>query len=183
MIEPYFIDTEEHVAEVPGLPAAWEGKRVGVISGWQIGMWLDNTPTMRRSVDLLVEERPAAVLIAGGFVYGPSDDEDEDLRKVGEFARPLTEAGIPTYAVLGNHDYRMAWPDVPPNPEAADRVRATLEAEGVGVLKNEAVALEPPPNNDRSATTAGDESLHRVGIGVRWPDEERTDAPLWRRGS
>lgn len=133
---------------------------------------------MCRSVELLVEERPEVVLIAGDFVYGPSDDEDEDIRKVKEFVRPLTEAGLPTYAVLGNHDYRIAWPDVPPNPAAADRVRAALEVEGVGVLKNEAVALEPLPDDDQSSTTAGDESLHLIGIGVRWPNEDRPDTAL-----
>lgn len=59
LAEPYFLAPEREEAEIPGLPAAWEGKRVGLISDWQIGMWLDNTPTMRRSVDRLVEERPA----------------------------------------------------------------------------------------------------------------------------
>lgn len=101
-----------------------------MISDWQIGMWLDNTQAMRRSVKLLVEERPAAVLIAGDFVYGPSGDE-EDIAKVKEFVHPLTQAGIPTYAVLGNHDYRMAWPDVEPNFRAAERVCEALELAGI----------------------------------------------------
>jgi len=150
---------------------------VGVIADWQVGMWLGNTWTVRRSVDLLVEERPEIVLIAGDFVYGPSDDEDEDIRKVREFVRPLTEAGIPTYAVLGNHDYRMAWPDSEPNPQAAERVREALEAAGVRVLKNEAVALETPPDRD-PASAEKDEPLHLVGLGARWPDEDRPEAAL-----
>lgn len=79
MIEPYFIDTEEHNAEILDLPDAWDGKRVGVISDWQIGMWLDNTPTMRRSVELLVDERLELVLITGDFVYGRSDEQDEEI--------------------------------------------------------------------------------------------------------
>jgi predicted MPP superfamily phosphohydrolase len=141
LIEPYFIDTEEQVAEIPGLPTAWKGERVGVIADWQVGMWLDNTGTIERSVERLVAERPAAMLLAGDFVYGPSDDQDEDIEKIKEFARPLPEAGIPTYAVLGNHDYRMAWPEGDPNPQAAARVREALESVGAHVLKNEAAPL------------------------------------------
>jgi predicted MPP superfamily phosphohydrolase len=151
LIKPYFIDTEEQVAEIPGLPAAWDGKRVGVISDWQIGMWLDNTWTMRRSVNLLVEKRPEVVLITGDFVYGPSDAQDEDIRKVGEFVRPLAEADIPTYAVLGNHDYRMAWPDSEPNSRAAGLAEdERLHLVGIGARwPNEAkpdVALSQVPD-------------------------------------
>jgi predicted MPP superfamily phosphohydrolase len=120
----------------------------------------------------LVEERPEAVLIAGDFVYGPSDDQDEDIRKVREFVRPLTEAGIPTYAVLGNHDYRMSYPYSEPKPQAAERVREALEASGVRVLKNEAVALEAPEE------TAGNEPLYLVGVGARWPNEDRPEVAL-----
>jgi predicted MPP superfamily phosphohydrolase len=167
LVEPYFIVTEEEEAEIPGLPAAWEGERIGLISDWQIGMWLDNTYTVRRSVELMVEERPAAVLIAGDFVYGASDEPDEDLAKVEEFVRPLSEAGIPTYAVLGNHDYRMAWSDSPPNPGAAETMRATLEEAGVRVLKNESVELPSPRGG------SGVEPLNLVGVGARWPDEDR----------
>ncbi|MDP9477714.1 MAG: metallophosphoesterase [Actinomycetota bacterium] len=179
LIEPYFIDTEEQVAEIPGLPSSWEGQRIGVIADWQIGMWLDNTRTMRRSAELLAEERPAAVLIAGDFVYGPSDDNDEDIRKVGEFVRPLTEAGIPTYAVLGNHDYRMAYKDSEPNPRAAERVREALESAGVRVLKNEAVSLKAPETSTGHERAAGGvDPLRLVGIGARWPDEDRPEAAL-----
>ncbi len=177
LIEPYFLDTEEQVAEIPGLPAAWEGARVGVAADWQIGMWLDNTSTVRRSVDRLVEERPAAVLLTGDFVYGPSKEWDEDLRKVRRFARPLAEAGIPTYAVLGNHDYRMSWPDSDPNLRAAGRVRATLRAAGVRVLKNKAVPLEAPSDKPAESAARGGR-LYLVGIGAHWPEEDRPKKAL-----
>jgi predicted MPP superfamily phosphohydrolase len=81
------------------------------------------------------------VLLVGDFVYGPSGDQDEDIAKVEEFARPLPEAGIPTYAVLGKHDYRVAWPEGDPNPQATARVREALESVGAHVLKNEAMPL------------------------------------------
>lgn len=131
-------------------------------------MWLDNAPTMRRSVERLVEERPEAVLITGDFVYGPSDEQDEDIRKAEEFASPLAEAGIPTYAVLGNHDYRMSYPDSDPNLRSANRVEEALESAGVRVLGNETVELEAPEGE-----SAGDESLRLVAVGARYPDLDR----------
>lgn len=45
-------------------------------------------------------------------------------------------------------------------------MREALEASGVRVLKNEAVALESPEETDG-------ESLYLVGIGAHWPDEDR----------
>jgi len=58
LIEPYTIDVEPQVAAIPGLPAAWEGKEIAVIGDWQLGMWLANTNTVRRSVAELVERPP-----------------------------------------------------------------------------------------------------------------------------
>jgi predicted MPP superfamily phosphohydrolase len=175
LIEPYVLDVETEVAEIPGLPAAWEGQRVGLIADWQVGMWLDNTSTVRQSVERLVAERPALVLIAGDFIYGPSDDIDEDVRDAVAFVRPLVEAGIPTYAVLGNHDYGMDKPDAPVDVIRARTLRDTLEAAGVQVLHNEAVSLTPPPSVSNPAVQ---EALYLVGIGARWPNEDNVDAAL-----
>lgn len=55
--------------------------------------------------------------------------------------------GIPTYAVLGNHDYASG---------NASRLRDGLEAAGVVVLRNEAVPI------DRAG---GSEPLYLVGVG------------------
>ena len=49
VIEPYLIDREEYVAEIPNLPPAWEGKKVGLIADMQVGMLLGNTSTIRRT--------------------------------------------------------------------------------------------------------------------------------------
>lgn len=94
LLEPYLIDTEEELAEIPGLPAAWEGKRVALIADWQIGMWLNNTSTIRRIVEQLIEERPAMVLIAGDSIYDSGKDPSEEIDKAVEIVRSLTIAGI-----------------------------------------------------------------------------------------
>lgn len=130
LIEPYLIDTEEEVAEIPNLPSAWEGQRIALISDWQVGMWLDNTPTIRRIVEQLVKERPGLVLISGDFIYRPGENPTQEINKVIELVRPLPESGIPTYAVLGNHDYGLAMGSK--NQQLASQLHESLQAVGVG---------------------------------------------------
>lgn len=144
-IEPQLIDRKEYVAEIPNLPPAWQGKKVGLISDMQVGMWLGNTSTIRRIVNQLVEERPAVVLITGDFLYEPGKNPSQELNKVTALVRPLPEAGIPTYAVLGNHDYRVRnFKTTSQDEKLSTQVRQALEAAGVQVLKNEAVGLALP---------------------------------------
>lgn len=172
LIEPYFIDWQEQRVEIPGLPESWEGQRVALIADLQVGMWVDNTWTIRRIVDGLVEEKPALVLIAGDFVYHPGEDPSSVIREVTRLLQPLTEAGIPTYAVLGNHDYEMPTKNAARNEALAAAVRSSLEAVGIEVLKNEAVPLASPRMDDRQ------DPLYLVGIGAHIPGEDRPELAL-----
>ncbi len=182
LLEPYLIDTEEEVAEIPNLPVAWEGQRVAVIADWQIGMWMGNTSTIRRIVEQLIEKRPAMVLIAGDFIYDSGKDPSEEINKAVEIVRSLPEAGIPTYAVLGNHDYAMKSKQAKPNTQLAAKLHDQLEAVGVQVLQNEAVAIGKPalraiaPSGNRNQTTAtqvGNTPLYLVGIGAHWANNDQ----------
>lgn len=156
LIEPKFIDIEEETAIIPNLPPAWEGKRIGQVSDFQVGMWFDNTGTMRRSIETLVEKRPAAVLISGDFVYHSLPDASKELSKVTNAIQPLIKANIPTYAVLGNHDYSHK----PPKPELGKQVKAALEKIGVKVLQNQAVKI------DSAVVKADNQPLYLVGVGA-----------------
>ncbi|MDY6785567.1 MAG: metallophosphoesterase [Cyanobacteriota bacterium] len=171
LLEPYFIDETETVANIPNLPESWEGKKIAQVSDFQIGMWLDNTNTIRRSISKLVEERPAAVLISGDFIYHSLPDASPEINKVLELIRPLTEANIPTYAVLGNHDYSHK----PPKAELGQRVEAALEDIGVVVLQNEAVKLELSETN---AENPEQKALYLVGIGSRIAERDRVREAL-----
>jgi|GEM_PF-624234 len=196
-IEPRLIDEQQETAEIPGLPAAWAGQQVAVVADFQVGMWWDNTGTVRRVVARLVERRPAAVLIAGDFIYHPANrggadgsgadfaplgpDEAEAVASVVaeavDLVRPLPEAGIPTYAVFGNHDYGMESPQAARLDWAAQRLREALDAAGIRVLRNEAVAL-PAPGEDDSQDSAGNPPLYLVGIGSRYAGRDRPAAAL-----
>lgn len=163
LIEPYSIAEKEEVATIPSLPQEWEGRRVAVIADFQLGMWAANSGTVRRVVRRLVEKRPAAVLIAGDFVYKADDRLDVLPVRVAREVAPLTRAGIPTFAVLGNHDYSMDLEDDPVNLGVARAVETALERVGVVVLHNEAVAFRP------TETDGAANSLYVVGIDDEWP--------------
>lgn len=172
LIEPYFIDIEDFDVAIPNLPEAWEGRRFAQLSDWQLGMWMDNETTVRHSVERLVETRPDFVLISGDFVYHAGDDPQPVIRRAVDLARPLPEAGIPTFAVLGNHDYAMRKKDGTPDEELAGRIERALEEAGIVVLQNESHPL-PAATSDDSG-----EDLYIIGIGANWPGKDDPESAL-----
>lgn len=167
-IEPYSLDRKVVVAEVPSLPQSWQGKQIAVIADFQIGMWLANTNTVQQAIRQIVIDRPAVALIAGDFVYKPGSNLTPELNQVIELVRPLVDAKIPTYAVLGNHDYgvkKITEPDGG-GQQRANQIEQALEAIGIPVLQNEAIVL---PNEDPVAT----EDFYLVGIGAYLPKQSQ----------
>jgi predicted MPP superfamily phosphohydrolase len=158
-IEPrVLLDVEHEQAVIPGLAPAWEGAAVGVISDLQIGLWGDNAAMVRRAVGTLVEQDPAVALVLGDFVYGEGATTtivDTAVQAV----RPLADAGIQTFAVLGNHDYDAG---------AVALLRDRLADVGITELDNESVALDDRPGP----------ALHLAGIGPALPGEARPHAAL-----
>lgn len=162
VVEPRMIDVDREEVMLPGLTGTWEGREVAVVADFQVGMWGGNTATIRRIVRRIVEARPAAVLIAGDFVYAADGRVNELTTSVVELLRPLVDAGIPTFAVLGNHDYSLHMPDDPVNERVAAAVDSSLQALGVHVLENESVRI------DHGGGAAGGGPLYIVGIGDVW---------------
>lgn len=156
-IEPrLLLDVQRQDAEVLDLPVEWEGETVALLADFQVGMWLDNDGMVAKAIDRAIELDVTAVLIAGDFVYGTDSGRiDRAMRLV----RPLTEAGIPTIAVLGNHDYAMAAPDDARQSGVAEEVERRLVELGVRVLTNESTRIEHP---------RGGPPLDIVGIGSQW---------------
>lgn len=163
-IEPRFLlEVEHQVAHVPGLPPAWEGKQVAVLGDFQVGMTLDNERAMREAVADVVRLRPAAVLLLGDFVFDVEpDDVAGKLARVEDILRPLTQAGLPTYAVLGNHDYGLNTREDTREPGVAETVAAGLRSLGVKVLRNEAVKLG-----------SGEAALYLVGVDSNWAKRDK----------
>ena len=168
LIEPYVLEVRSEVAIVPQLPDSWNGKQIGQVSDFQIGMWMQNTHTARHSIDVLVKHRLAVVILTGDFIYESLPNPDDEITKVIDIIQPLLSANIPTYGVLGNHDYSHK----PPIESLGQKVERSLEESGVKVLQNEAIALHRP-DDDRPES-----SLYLVGIGSRIAGHENVDQAL-----
>jgi uncharacterized protein len=155
-IEPRLLDRREEIGRVPGLGPEWEGKRLALLADPQVGLFLANVDTVRRAVELVVRERPAMCLIAGDFVYNAARQPARAVAQVLEALQPL--AGVPTYAVLGNHDYAEEAEGKAASVAAA--VCQGLGQAGVRVLHNEAVEVGS--------------GLYLVGIGPYRMGEDRS---------
>lgn len=169
LVEPYNLDTEHYRVPLPGLPAAWEGETLAVMGDFQVGMWLDNKNTIEEAVQATIAEEPAAALLLGDFVYHAIQSEEAEIQNVVALVAPLVEAGIPTYAVLGNHDYSLAKRDDPKREDLARRVAAALRGAGITMLQNEALPLEAP--------VAGP-PLYVVGIGSHYAGNDFPEKAL-----
>ena len=168
-IEPRTLNIENETAKIPNLPETWEGKQVAQLSDFQLGLWGDNRGTVRRSVAKAIEAQPEIVIISGDFLYHPGKNIRPEINTAVDLVSPLIEAGIPTYAVLGNHDYGMSSKTAPPKVGEAQRLTTALEAAGVKVLQNESVPLPLPDSN---------EALYLVGVGSLWANRDNVDKAL-----
>lgn len=169
LIEPRTLNTEEETATIPNLPADWEGKQIVQISDFQIGMWLDNPGVASRSVEEAIALNPAAVLISGDFIYHAKPDPQNEIEEVISAVRPLVEAGIPTYAVLGNHDYGMDSKKDDPDEALASELEVALEEVGVDVLQNESVEMRSPDTS---------EPLYLAAVGSLWANRDDVSQAL-----
>ena len=98
--------------------------RIAAVGDVHIG--LDMRGELRPCFATLAQDADV-LLLAGDLTQHGGRDEGKLL------AEELEEVGVPTVAVLGNHDYHL---------DAQDSIRADLERVGVIVLEGESVVLE-----------------------------------------
>jgi predicted MPP superfamily phosphohydrolase len=174
-IEPRILLREDQMAPIPALPAAWEGQQVAVFADLQIGMWWANTDAIRRAVAKTVQIHPAFVLIAGDFVYKAEDEVDPLMQEVLGLLQPLIDSKIPTYAVLGNHDYELMNEGSRKETQVARRVRHALDSAGIHMMDNRIVPVWAP---GADSSTSG--PLYIVGVGEKWARNDSATATLAR---
>lgn len=169
---------------------AVEGAPAGIVFIADPHVREENLPLIRETIREINEMHPSIVLIGGDFVF--AGDDNLSIQSV------WSELDAPTYAILGNHDYRAGDTgttlvrkltqirqvrlsagdyDVGPLDDGtadaayADRIAAVLEANGVHVLRNQAVELD-----------VGGQPVRLVGLDDGWagradpPVLEQTDA-------
>ena len=152
-VEPRFVlDEERWRVALPELGEEWAGTDIAVMSDLQIGMWWSNEGMVEKAVGEIVEDEPDVVLLGGDFLYSQEPDVSTQVERVVELLDPLVAADIPTYAVLGNHDYVVG---------GAEELTTALEDAGIRVLRNAALPIPSP--------TAGAHPLYVVGIGPETP--------------
>jgi uncharacterized protein len=179
-IGPRRLRVERCVARLPRLPDGWDGEDVALLSDVQLGMPLGNRAVAARAVRHIVRQRPAAVLLAGDFILHTPEDATDRLAAVVDLLRPLTDAGLPTFAVLGNHDYQREG-DAPRTPPLETQIAAALTGIGVTVLRNE-VAEIPPRRSGRDNGSGSDGTdgtpLFVVGLGAHRMQDDDVPAAL-----
>ena len=163
LVEPRLILSQvNHEVPLPGLTEELAGTKVAVLADFQLGMWFANLGMVERAVQTTVAADPDVVLLAGDFVYSTDPSIQTQTDTLLDLLEPLLDSGIPTYAVLGNHDYRV---------NAAEELTTALEGAGVIVLRNSAVPI--PGTGDDPL-----KQLYIVGIGPEVPDLVDVDAAL-----
>jgi uncharacterized protein len=181
-IEPRLVDRLDERGAVPNLPASWEHQQVAVFADLQVGMWWSNTDAAHRLVDRVVDMHPALVLLAGDYLYEPDDGNvDEQIRTVLSIVTPLVDNHIPTYGVLGNHDYNLMNEHSDQENHYAHLIRVALDSVGVKMLDNRSVALPAPGAADSTAVRADSSAgavLYLVGVGDKWAKNDHVDRAL-----
>ena len=148
-VEPARLVVREAEVRLPRWPAALGGLRVAVLSDLHAGAPHLGARKRAEIVARTNAAHPDLVVLLGDYVVGTEAgarfvEPEVFARELGGLRAPL---GV--VAVLGNHDW---WYDGP-------RVRRALEAAGLRVLENDAIALEVKGRGAR---------LWVAGLGDLW---------------
>ena len=156
-MEPKRFAVETVRLKLPRLSPRFSGLRVAQISDIHMGGWM-NPERLQRVVDLVLAQDPDVLLITGDFLLGYDFDHAsrQSLEDLVVGLSPLADS-VPTFAVLGNHDYWI-------NSKA---VRGMLRAAGITDLTNRVFTL-----------TREDEHLHLCGVDDVWDGNVRLDDVL-----
>lgn len=157
LIEPKLVRVESVKLRLRRLALEFSGIRIAQVSDIHMGGWM-NAERLQDIVDLIIEQRPDLVLFTGDFLIGRAFDADTEqtVHNLITVLTPLT-ASIPSYAILGNHDY---WT----NPIA---IREMLHACNIMDMTNKAFAL-----------TRGAEKLYICGVDDVWEGNVRLEDVL-----
>ncbi len=152
LIEPQWVEITQHEISIANLPLAFEGFSIVQLTDLHHSsmVTLDYLQACFRQV---VDLQPDLVVMTGDYITYQDKYAQPVAQAIGE---TIVEAGIPTYAVLGNHDHwNSDWNDDWNNDADADvsplrnrwkgdglEVINALTAEGIKVLMNESAPLQ-----------------------------------------
>ena len=154
VMNPNWLKVETVRLKLPRLPDGFSGFRVAQISDIHMGGWM-NVDRLQSIADLTIAQKPDVLVITGDFLMGHSYTiaSRQSLKELIHVLSPLAKS-IPSFAVLGNHDY---WT----NSEA---IREVLHSCGITDLTNTVFTL-----------TRDTENLHLCGVDDVWKGDVRLD--------
>lgn len=151
-VEPTWLELNQPIIPVPGLPAAFAGFRIVQLSDFHCSRQV--TPSyLQEAVDLAQSQNADLVVLTGDFIH-------RGYKYIDAAADTLSQLSAPhgVLAVLGNHDYSVR------NALGFRRYRHLhravargLTARGIRVLHNETVRL-----------ARGNDEVHLVGVEDLW---------------
>lgn len=159
LIEPGWVQVETVNVSLPRLAPNFHGTRIAQISDIHMGGWM-NAARLQHAADLLLAQAPDLLLLTGDFLtgHGFHSDDEQHLQELIDILTPLAKS-IPSFAVLGNHDY---WTN-------ADAVREMLKQGGITDLTNSACTL-----------SNGNQHLHLCGVDDIWEGDVRLNEVVSR---
>ena len=154
LMEPNSFKLETVRLKLARLARSFSGFRLAQISDLHMGGWM-NAARLQHVVDLVIDQKPDTLLITGDFLIGHSNVEISD-QIVNDLVEQLSRLSnsIPSFAVLGNHDY---WTNV-------ETVRHVIASSGITDLTNAVSTLK-----------RGQDSLHLCGVDDIWEGVPRLD--------
>ena len=139
------------------LTPGFHGMRIVQISDIHMGGWMD-AERFQHIVNIAISQQPDLLFLTGDFLIGHVFNKNSEghLQDLIEILSPHTNT-IPSFAVLGNHDY---WTN-------AEAVREMLKASGILNLTNAVFTL-----------SRGSEHLHLCGVDDVWEGNVRLEDVL-----
>ena len=132
-VEPQLITVRHEQIEITPNPS--RVLHAVLISDTHVGPYKGERFFMR-VVDTITEIHPDIIFVAGDFTASSSE-------QISELSPLATLTSVyPTYAVLGNHDYRLGMDEDPVDEENAAEIQRVLDRYGVHVLKNDGIFLD-----------------------------------------
>jgi len=161
LMEPNLFKVETIRLKLPRLARGFSGLRLAQISDIHMGGWM-NAARFQQVSDLVLAQKPDLLLITGDFLIG-HDHADVSQPAVNDLIDGLSRlsASLPTFGVLGNHDY---WTD-------AATVRHILSSSGITDLTNTVFTFRRE-----------NENLHLCGVDDIWEGAPRLDDVIAQLG-
>jgi len=156
-VEPNRLKVESVTLKLGRLAPAFHGTKLAQISDIHMGGWM-NPERLQRVADAVLAQQPDILLLTGDYLIGHifNANAEQSLQSLVHILSPLATS-IPSFAILGNHDY---WTN-------AAAVREMLRLSNIRDLTNTVFTF-----------SRGGESLYLCGVDDIWEGDVRIDQVL-----